>query len=228
MKRLSCLVLVTWFVVVFAPVSNAELPWQYEQHQRYMVLGDSLGAGYGAMPQTQGYAYLLYQKGIFDLTTNTLFCNASVTGTTSSDVLAYQVPQAQIFHPDTVTLTVGGNDLSKILEGADPQTVLLEFQENLIEILDALVIDMGVRVYIANLYTIPQVPGADLIIPHFNLILGSIANSYGVDVADLYHDFLGKDGLLLIDRHGAEPNQIHPTNAGHRIITKSFETVIHP
>ena len=31
----------------FFGTANAELPWQFEQHTRYMALGDSLAAGYG-------------------------------------------------------------------------------------------------------------------------------------------------------------------------------------
>src|SRR5262245_56040896 len=54
------------------PVSVcAELPWQFDQHTRYMALGDSLAAGYGAVPATQGYVYLLYQSGVFDTAPNT-------------------------------------------------------------------------------------------------------------------------------------------------------------
>ena len=70
------------FVTVFAlPVSAfAELPWQSDQHTRYMALGDSLAAGYGAIPVTQGYPYLLYGSGVFDTLPNTLFANASVPG----------------------------------------------------------------------------------------------------------------------------------------------------
>ena len=33
-------------------------PWvSIESHTRYMALGDSISAGYGAMPATQGFVY---------------------------------------------------------------------------------------------------------------------------------------------------------------------------
>jgi lysophospholipase L1-like esterase len=99
-------------------------------------MGDSLAAGYGATPATQGYAYLLYQSGTFDQTINTIFANAAVPGATSQQVLAWQVPSAtQIFRPHVVTISVGGNDLLAILNGADPAATLLQFQSNLSQIL---------------------------------------------------------------------------------------------
>ena len=39
---------------------------------RVMALGDSIAAGYKAMPVTSGYAYLLYQGGVFDRFSHTL------------------------------------------------------------------------------------------------------------------------------------------------------------
>ena len=104
--------------------AGAEVPWTFSNNTRYLALGDSLAAGYGAIPTTRGYAYLLYQKGTYDKTPNTIFANAAVPGATSSDVLAFQVPQAiNLFQPHVVTLSVGGNDVLAILRGADPVQV---------------------------------------------------------------------------------------------------------
>ena len=51
---------------------SAEVPWQFADNTRYMAMGDSLAAGYGAIPATQGYAYLLFKQGVFDKIPNTL------------------------------------------------------------------------------------------------------------------------------------------------------------
>lgn len=222
MKGALKLVLVLGFFCMSVSTSYAELPWQFGEHTRYMVMGDSLGSGYGALPQTKGYAYQLYQSGTYDQVPNTLFCNASVIGVTSHDVLANQVPQAYVFRPDIVTLTVGGNDLAAIMTGADPETVLTEFQENLTAILYHLVIELGATVYISNLYVIDKIPGADSIVPIFNQIVEGVAAGYGVSVADIFSQFQDKQGLLLIERKGASPLEIHPTNAGHTVIAKAF------
>ncbi len=226
MKRVITLLAVPMIILISVTISSAELPWQFSEHTRYMVLGDSLGAGYGAVPQTQGYAYRLYQGGTFDVASKTIFCNSSVVGATSSDVLAYQVPQAFIFKPDVITLTVGGNDLTAILSGTDPNLVLDLFQTNLTQILNRLVIELGATVYVSNLYTISDIPGADQVIPLFNQTVSGVAGSFGVPVADFNGSFEGKKGLLLIDRHGASPLETHPTNAGHRAMAEAFKAVV--
>lgn len=223
MKRLMSMVMMAGLLALSVNTGHAELPWQFAEHTRYMVMGDSLGSGYGAIPQTNGYAYQLYRSGIFDQVPRTLFCNASVIGVTSADVLANQVPQAFVFKPDIVTLTVGGNDLAKIMAGADPQAVLTEFQENLTQILYALVIGLNSKVYIANLYVIEDIPQADFIVPLFNGIVAGVASGFGnVSVADLYGEFQDQQGLLLIERNGAAALEIHPSNAGHTAIAKAF------
>ncbi len=209
---------------------RAELPWQFDAHTRYMAMGDSLTAGYGAIPATEGFVYLLYRSGVFDTVPNTLFCNAGVPGATSSDVLAYQVPQAiRDFRPGVITLTVGGNDLWRIMEGADPTVVLQEFQNNLVQILLALRSApelQNTRIYIGNLYSIPEIPASEAIVPIFNQIVAGVAANFGVTVADVYSAFHGKSGLLLVERQGAEPYQIHPTNAGYRVMARAFEDAI--
>ena len=208
--------------------ARAELPWQFDQHTRYMALGDSLTAGYGAVPATQGYVYLLYDSGVFDTAPNTILSNAGVPGTTSQHVLDHQVPQAiQAFQPTVVTITVGGNDLLRILNGADPAAVLADFQFNLAQILGQLRPTLpNTRIYISNLYSISEIPGADFIVPIFNSIVAGVAGAYGVPVADVYGEFLGKKGLLLINRNGAGQFEVHPTNAGHRSIADAFKAVI--
>lgn len=222
MKWTTLLALVLGVFSVYPNKSNAELPWQFAEHTRYMVMGDSLGSGYGATPQTKGYAYQLYQAGVYNRTPHTLFCNASVIGVTSADVLKYQVPQAYVFKPDVVTLTVGGNDLVKIMEGADVDTVLDTFQNNLTEILYHLVVELRATVYVANLYVVDKITSADIIVPVFNQIVEGVAASYGVSVADTYSHFHGKEGLLLNSRNGASTLEIHPSNAGHTVIAKAF------
>ena len=205
--------------LLLLPLSvRAELPWQFDQHTRYMALGDSLAAGYGAVPATQGYVYLLYQSGVFDTAPKTILSNAGVPGATSHHVLHHQVPQAiEAFQPTVMTITVGGNDLISILNGANPAQVLADFQVNLTQILLQLRTALPqARIYISNIYTVPEIPGADIIAPIFNYIVAGVANAFGVPVADVYSAFLGRNGLLLINRNGAGQFEVHPTNAGDR------------
>jgi hypothetical protein len=59
-------------ILLLPVVAHAEPYWFFENNTRYMALGDSLAAGYGAIPATQGYVYLLYQSGVFDTIPNTI------------------------------------------------------------------------------------------------------------------------------------------------------------
>lgn len=219
---------VSLFISLLSLPARAELPWQFDNHTRYMALGDSLVAGYGAVPATQGYVYLLYQGGVFDQVPNTLFSNAGVPGATSRHVRDHQVPQAiEAFRPTVVTITVGGNDLLRILNGADPAQVLGEFQANFSAILQALRVSLPqTRIYVSNLYSIPEIPGADQVVPLFNQVVAGVAGAYAVPVADVYSAFQGRDGLLLINRNGAGQYEVHPTNAGYRVMAQAFESVV--
>ena len=216
------------FSLAMATPAAADLPWQFDNNTRYMALGDSLVAGYGAVPATQGYVYLLYKEGAFDKVTNTLLSNAGVPGVTSRQVLEHQVPQAiEAFRPTVITLTVGGNDLLRILKGADAGQVLSEFQANFTLILQSLRTALpNARIVVSNLYTIPQIPGADQVVPVFNQIVASVASAFNLPVADVYSAFQGRHGLLLIERPGAAPDEVHPTNAGYHVMAQAFEAAI--
>lgn len=215
-------------LALLATSLRAELPWQTEAHSRAMGLGDSLTAGFGAVPATNGYFYLLYEWGVFGTVPNTLIANAAVPGVTSRQVLDHQVPQAiEAFRPDVITMTVGGNDLLRILEGAPPAQVLAEFQANLTQILARLRQGLPeARIVVGNLYTIPQIQGSDQIVPVFNQIVAGVAASLGAHVADVHGAFLGRAGLLLIDRNGASPLQVHPTNAGYQAMAQAFRSAL--
>ena len=43
------------------------------------------------------------------------------------------------------------------------------------------------------------------------------------ELADVYSEFSGRTGLLLIERNGAGQFEVHPTNAGHRAMAAAFE-----
>ncbi len=207
-------------------------PADVSDNTRYMALGDSLAAGYGAVPATHGYVYLLYEQGVFDQVPNTLFSNSAVPGSTSTDILQYQVPQIPRFHPDVITLSVGGNDLLSLFGGADPGSVLVGFQMNLTDILStACSYDQNPTVIVGNQYTIPglidAIPGGPFILDQFNMIVEGVVTAHaasGCDarIADVYNAFLGKKGLLMIERHAASPTEVHPTNAGYRAMARAF------
>jgi len=133
----------------------------------------------------------------------------------------------EAFRPTVITLTVGGNDLLRILKGADAGQVLSEFQANFTLILQSLRTALpNARIVVSNLYTIPQIPGADQVVPVFNQIVASVASAFNLPVADVYSAFQGRHGLLLIERPGAAPDEVHPTNAGYHVMAQAFEAAI--
>jgi lysophospholipase L1-like esterase len=221
-------------LLLISRFAHAEVPWTFSNDTRYLAMGDSLASGYGAIPVTQGYAYRLYQEGTFDTLTNTIFADSGVPGAKSADVLNCQVPEAQIFQPTFVTISVGGNDLLQILGGANPTDVLTNFGTNLTTILATLRASLpsGAVIIIGNQYDIPEidavVPGAKDIILQFNAIIASAASTTGAQVADVFSAFQGRNGLLLIERHGAEAFEVHPTNAGYSVMAKAFAAAAPP
>jgi lysophospholipase L1-like esterase len=235
--------------LVAAPLS-AQSPQQLaDDATRYMAMGDSLAAGFKAQPATQGYAFLLYQTGVFDRMPHTLFNDIGVVGATSDDVLSHQVPLALIpaarggFQPHYITLSVGGNDIAAlralafsnpppgVLEGAIA-AALLAYRGNLDAILEQLTSQLpDVKIFVANQYTVPEIealfPGAPDIVALFNAqtaaAVAEVPNAYLVDV---HEAFLDRNGLLLIERRGASPLEVHLTNAGHRVMADAFAEVI--
>jgi lysophospholipase L1-like esterase len=55
-----------------------------------------------------------------------------------------------------------------------------------------------------------------------NQILAVEAAACGAKVADVFAAFDGRQELYLNYRHGASPTEVHPNNAGYRVIAKTF------
>jgi len=219
--------------IALSGAAQAQQPWTFSNNTRFLALGDSLTAGYGATPVTNGYAYELYQRGVYDSMNNTTFANAAVPGATSQQVLNFQVPAAtQIFLPHVITMTVGGNDLLAILGGANPTQVLQAFQANLAATLTLICTTLpATRIYVANLYEIREFPidTAPVVAAFNQTVEGVVGFANGtvchdkVKVADVHAQFTGaQQGLLLINRNNAGQFEVHPTNAGHRAMAQAF------
>lgn len=235
-----------FFLLLLLPILAAAALPPVEARVRYMALGDSLAAGYKAMPATKGYVYQLYLGEVFGRLTETVFANAAVPGATSDDLLNFQLPQVRRFRPTVLTLSIGGNDLLALLGDVPPSeaqvlAALNRFAGNLGQTLASLCFQLpaGGQVYLHNLYVIPELPPTAAVVPLFNAALGRIVASVRqlpecgdktIAVADVFGAFAGRDGLLLIERFekkGFENTfEVHPTNQGHRVIEEAFRAVI--
>ncbi len=219
--------------VLGTSATQAQYWVSFADHTRYLALGDSLSAGYGAHPATHGFVYDLYQRGVIDRMNHLLFCNLGVPNATSADVLQYQVPQAALFLTDTgqqyrqvITLTVGGNDLLQVLTGANPEEVLGQFAQNLGTILAGL--PASSEIYVANQYD-PGLPvtGDAALVHAINDVIAQVVSLFPTaTVVDIFTAFEGRSGLLLIEKTGADGFQVHPTDAGYRVMASAFATAM--
>ena len=73
------------------------------------------------------------------------------------------------------------------------------------------------------------IPGSRDLVLGLNATIAAVVGSFQsseVALVDVFSAFEGKQGLLLIDRNGSSPLQIHPTNAGYQVITAAFAKAI--
>ena len=248
-----------WFAALLCATALVSLPLPARAESpriiaddatRYLALGDSIASGYKAVPVTDGYAYVLYEEGVFDRIRHTLFANAAVPGASSRDLLLYQVPQALIpaadggFIPDYVTLTIGGNDLLSILHfmqtHPDPAEVLQfatgvigTYGQNLWTAVYRLHNALpNAKIYVGNQYSIPEiealVPLAAPLIAAFNETVRQVVATFPAHVylVDVHTAFLGRRHLLLDELPGVSPFETHMTSAGHRVMARAFADVI--
>lgn len=230
MRKLLVSVLAATACCVAVPAAFGEQPWTLYDNVRYMSMGDSFAAGKGAIPVTSGFAYLLYREGVFGPIPNVTFANSAVPGSLSADVLAWQLPAAKrSFKPHVVTVFIGGNDLQRILGGANPNDVLTAYGGNINQILCGLRdgITPSPFVIIANQPDFPWLtemnPQVRVVIMAMNQITAEVAQACGARVADVFTAFDGRTGVFLHDRNGVAANEPHPTNLGYRLIADAFK-----
>jgi lysophospholipase L1-like esterase len=98
--------------VALPSLASAQI--NFEKSGYYVAMGDSVAAGEGAMPVTNGYAYRLYEQGTFGQKQATDFANVAVRGGRSWEFRDHQVSQVLCAEPaqrpTVVTITVGAND----------------------------------------------------------------------------------------------------------------------
>lgn len=104
---LSLLALVLAPAFAFAQVN-------FPKNSYYVGMGDSIAAGEGALPVTNGYVYRLYDEGVFGRKQQMDFSNVAVRGGRSWDLRDHQAAQILCAEPEqrptVVTITAGAND----------------------------------------------------------------------------------------------------------------------
>lgn len=228
MSRVSGVVAALACATLLPAVATAQVNFQKTGY--YAALGDSVAAGEGAMPVTNGYAYELYERGVFGRKQETDFAILAVRGGRSWDLLAHQVPQLLCAEPaqrpTVVTITAGANDF---LRG---DTNVFGIAARVVEAVNTMlnngtgresrtVVDpvtglacrplANVTILVSNYYSIPHpeplvFAQLDAALRGFDqvlqLLLPSLVVPAGSRVAlvDLYNPSIGREGLLLIER----------------------------
>lgn len=150
----------------------------------YVALGDSTGAGVGAV--NGGYVLRLYKR-MLQHRPGSQLANLCVSGATTADVLRGQLDNAVEKNPQFITLGIGINDIGH-------RVPLERFAENYDRILSTLTEKTQARIVVTN---IPDISSAPLFpsslrsqyhqqIVTFNQRLEDIANRHGVTIFDVY------------------------------------------
>jgi hypothetical protein len=196
----------------------------------YVAMGDSVAAGEGAMPVTNGYVYQLYGQATFGSKQNTDFANAAVRGGRSWELRDHQVAQVLCAEPaqrpTVVTITAGANDFlrgdvnipaiaARIVESIH---LLLNNDSALTgtPVLDPVTgapsrALANVTILVSNYYRIPHpVPQVSTQLEaalqgfdqalRFWLQFVSVPQGSRVSLVDLYSASEGREGLVTVER----------------------------
>ena len=178
----------------------------------YVALGDSTGAGVGAVEG--GYVLRLFKR-VLQHRPGSQLVNLCVSGATTADVLRNQLDKGVEKNPQLVTLGIGINDIGHAVP-------LARFAENYERILSTLKEKTHAQIVITN---IPDISSAPVVpsslrsqyhqqIVTFNQRLEEIAKRHGVTVYDIYSittrelpahpEYFSRDGF-------------HPSDAGYEL-----------
>jgi hypothetical protein len=99
-------------LILFPALAGAQV--NFTKQSYYVGMGDSVAAGEGALPVTNGYVYRLYDGSAFANKKEMDFANIGIRGGRSWDLRDHQAPQVLCAEPEqrptVVTITAGAND----------------------------------------------------------------------------------------------------------------------
>jgi len=215
--------------MIFLPaLASAQINFSKDGY--YVAMGDSVAAGEGAMPVTNGYTYQLYEQGSFGQKQQIDFANSAVRGARSWELRDHQAAQVLCAEPaqrpTVVTITAGANDFLRgdtnipAIAGrvAEAINLLLNNGSGFVgaPVLDPVTLLpcralANVTILVSNYYSIPHpVPAIfaqlDAALQGFDLALRywlqflHVPAGSRVAMVDLYHASLGRQGLVTIER----------------------------
>jgi lysophospholipase L1-like esterase len=220
-------------------VQKAPLPIDFISHSFKVVsIGDSLTQGIGDSTNRGGYVpylkeYLEKEKGIKEAE----IVNYGVKGNRASQLISKLKTtevKNSIQTADMVLITIGGNDVMKVvkenfstLELEVFETEKKEYEKNLRTIIDSIrEVNPLSTVVLIGLYNpfyewFPDVEEMDMIMQDWNMtsrtILTDYEQAYFVDIADIFRE--SEENLLYTD-------YFHPNDLGYeKIAVRIYETL---
>lgn len=182
-----------------------------EPPKRIVVLGDSLAAGYGVEPE-EGFPALLQEK-IVAAGLNYQIVNAGVSGDTTAGGLR-RIDWILRQPADLLLLELGGNDG---LRGVSPE----ETRKNLEGIIEKFRAKVpGGKVVIAGMQ-MPDNMGPDYV-TKFRDLFPAVARKYDAALIPFLLEGVGGKAELN------QPDRIHPTPEGHKILAENVWKVLEP
>jgi GDSL-like lipase/acylhydrolase family protein len=215
-------------MICLPTVASAQI--NFQKNGYYVAMGDSVAAGEGAIPVTNGYTYQLYDQGTFGQKQQMDFANIAVRGARSWELRDHQAAQVLCAEPaqrpTVVTITAGANDFFR------GDTDIAAIAARVVETINLLLNNGGpsvaspvldpvtllpcrplanVTILVSNYYSIPHpVPAIfaqlDAALRGFDqalryfLYFTPVPAGSRVAVVDLYSASLGRQGLVTIDR----------------------------
>jgi len=207
------------------------------------VLGDSIASGYGLENIEDSYSVLIAKEKRYNLS------NCAVPGHTTGDLLRVvcneEVAREGIAKADLVIISIGGNDIIRVLQYADTNTLLsilsngvnapvikeaaAKAKEQLLfscmEIRD---LNPDVPIILQSLYNPLYAnntykafaPTAEKLVPlfedMFSYVNDELGNIYTADVYEAFDNYYKKTGSYDV----IQPDGIHPSKKGHQLIAQ--------
>ncbi|HEL2055579.1 TPA: SGNH/GDSL hydrolase family protein [Streptococcus suis] len=229
-------------------LTNQEILVAKKTEFHYVALGDSLTEGVGDTTGQGGFVPLLAQSLTNDYGYEVDYQNFGISGNTSNQILKRmkekQELKTALQEANLLTITVGGNDLRKVIIKNIANLKLSTFDkpakeygkrlESIIQV--ARKDNPSLPIYVVGIYnpfflSLPELTEMQVIVDKWNTTteetVAKYENVYFVGINDLlYRGLEGEAGISQLNQSQSnnllfEEDQFHPNNTGYEIIKKA-------
>lgn len=229
-------------------LTNQEILVAEKTEFHYLALGDSLTEGVGDTTGQGGFVPLLAQSLTNDYGYEVDYQNFGISGNTSNQILKRmkekQELKTALQEANLLTITVGGNDLRKVIIKNITNLKLSTFDkpakeygkrlESIIQV--ARKDNPSLPIYVVGIYnpfflSLPELTEMQVIVDKWNTTteetVAKYENVYFVGINDLlYRGLEGEAGISQLNQSQSnnllfEEDQFHPNNTGYEIIKKA-------